>query len=196
MHDLSREPLKNHEMVTLAVYLVGGDTQEVDTEDVAVKVNELAPGRFCWRKYKDQINIEIIRAFLSDAKKKKCGELLTGTGTSGWLLTSAGRDFSISNIHRVAHAAARIDRLSPDEKRWRRQEHARVATSDAFKKFSSGNKQLVTIRDVEAVFRLNEYIVGEARHNKVQRMVNALAEDDEVGAAIQFLADLALKETT
>ena len=27
--------LSNHEIVTLAVYLLGGDTQRVDTEDIA-----------------------------------------------------------------------------------------------------------------------------------------------------------------
>jgi hypothetical protein len=41
--------LSNHEIVTLAVYLLGGDTQHVDTEDIAVKANEIAPRRFTWR---------------------------------------------------------------------------------------------------------------------------------------------------
>jgi hypothetical protein len=65
--------LANHEIVTLAVYLLGGDSQRIDTEDIAKKVNELAPGRFTWRKYLDQINIENVRTFLSDAKKSKNG---------------------------------------------------------------------------------------------------------------------------
>ncbi|HAB18651.1 MAG TPA: hypothetical protein DCE44_19690 [Verrucomicrobiales bacterium] len=51
----------NHEIVTLAVYLLGGDTHRVDTEDVAVKANDLAHGRFTWRKYRDQINIDANR---------------------------------------------------------------------------------------------------------------------------------------
>jgi hypothetical protein len=190
------ETITSHELVTLAVYLVGGDTQEVDTEDVAVKVDELAPGRFCWRKYKDQINIEIIRACLSNAKKKTHGGFLTGTGTTGWLLTRAGLDFAVANVHRVADAAAPVERLSQDERRWRRNEQARVAASDAFQKFSGGDRAQVTMRDVETVFRLNEYIVGEARQKKVQRIVNALAADEEIGSAVQFFADLALKETT
>ena len=42
--------LSNHEIVTLALYLLGGDTQYVDTEDIAVKANEVAPGRFTWRR--------------------------------------------------------------------------------------------------------------------------------------------------
>lgn len=46
--------LPNHEIVTLAVYLLGGERQRVDTEDIAVKANELASGRFTWRKYPDR----------------------------------------------------------------------------------------------------------------------------------------------
>jgi hypothetical protein len=82
--------LSNHEIVTIAVYLLGGDTQRIETEDVAVKSNELAPGRFTWRKYPDQINIENVRTFLSDAKKPKNGSFLLGAGKDGWILTEAG----------------------------------------------------------------------------------------------------------
>src|SRR5512139_1564750 len=85
--------LSNHEIVTLAVYLLGGDSEYADTEDIAVKVNDLARGRFTWRKYPDQINIENIRAFLSDAKKPKNGAYLLGSGKEGWLLTEKGLAF-------------------------------------------------------------------------------------------------------
>jgi hypothetical protein len=63
--------LSNHEIVTLAVYLLGGGTHHIDTEDIAIRANALAPGRFTWRKYPGQINIENVRTFLSDAKKPK-----------------------------------------------------------------------------------------------------------------------------
>jgi hypothetical protein len=46
-----------------------------------------------WRKYPDQINLELIRVFLSDAKKKKHG-LLLGAGKTGWRLTQAGLDWA------------------------------------------------------------------------------------------------------
>ena len=43
----------NHEIVTVVVYLLGGDSEYIETEDVAMKANEVAPGRFTCRKYKD-----------------------------------------------------------------------------------------------------------------------------------------------
>ena len=67
--------VSNHEIVTLAVYLLGGASQFIDTEDIAMKANEIAPGRFTWRKYPQQINIENITAFLWDAKKPKNWQL-------------------------------------------------------------------------------------------------------------------------
>lgn len=59
----------NHEIVAMAALLLGGDARRADTEDIAKRASELAPGRFTWREYTDQINIETILAFLSDAKK-------------------------------------------------------------------------------------------------------------------------------
>lgn len=64
---MADKALSNRDIVTLGVYALGGATQAVDTEDVAHKANELAPGRFTWRKYKDQINIETVRKRLWDA---------------------------------------------------------------------------------------------------------------------------------
>jgi hypothetical protein len=186
--------LSNLELVTLAVYLLGGDGKEVDTEDVAMKAHHLAPGRFTWKKYTDQIDLEIIRVFLSDAKKEKNGAYLSGTGTSGWLLTAPGLSFAQRNASRVQTPAPGATRLSQDEKHRRRIEQARIATSDAFRQYLSGNRKEITRHAAEGAFRLNAYIVGDARRKKVQRIVNTLGDDDEIGAAVRFLAELVLKE--
>src|SRR5262249_29068086 len=68
------------EIVTLAVYRLGGAQRAIDTEDAAVEAHRIAPGRFSWKKYPDQINLELIRVFLSDAKKNK---LVVGSGRTG-----------------------------------------------------------------------------------------------------------------
>jgi hypothetical protein len=66
-------PLPNHELVVLAAYLAGAQSTPADTEDIAIKANVLAPGRFSWRKYKDQINIDTVRKRLWDATKAEKG---------------------------------------------------------------------------------------------------------------------------
>lgn len=187
--------LRNHEVVTLAVYLLGGDATAIDTEDVAFKANELAPGRFTWTKYPEQINIEIIRAFLSDAKKPKHGAYMTGTGTTGWLLTEAGLKFAIANQDKVESPAKAVKRLSKDETRRRKNELARIIASVAYEKFIAGNPGGITQQEADSVFRLNEYIVGDARQKKVLRVVNVLGDDDDVGSAIRFFADMAQRSS-
>jgi hypothetical protein len=124
--------LSNHEIVTLAVYLLGGDTQYVDTEDIAVKANEVAPGRFTWRKYSDQINIENVRAFLSDAKKEKNGAFLRGAGKDGWLLTESGAAFAKVRVGGLENVDLSRERLSVKDRRWLQHERTRMLSSEAF----------------------------------------------------------------
>ena len=186
--------LSNHEIVTLAVYLLGGDAKEVDTEDVAMKANELSPARFTWRKYPGQIDLEIIRVYLSDAKKKKNGCYLSGTGSSGWLLTEAGLTFARKNADSAGIGAVPARRLNNDERRRRRVEQARFAASDACQQYLAGARAQVSRHAAESAFRLNAYVVGDARQRKVQRIVNVLGDDAEVGEAVRFLARIVLEE--
>ena len=97
MTTLKATPLANHEIVTLAVYLLGGGTQRIDSEDIAVKANEIAPRRFTWRKYSDQINLEAVRKRLWDARKADKGGYVIGSDKVGWALTPNGLSFARTN---------------------------------------------------------------------------------------------------
>lgn len=114
----TQKGLSNHEIVTLAVYLLGGDTRYVDTEDAAVKANELAPGRFTWRKYRDQINIDTVRKRLWDAATAEKGAYLAGSEKKGWMLTSAGLKFATKNIASLDSADLSKERLGLKDKQW------------------------------------------------------------------------------
>src|ERR1039457_3637142 len=129
--------LSNHEIVTIAVYLLGRDTQRIETEDIPVKSNELAPGRFTWRKYPEQINIENVRTFLSDAKKPKNGLYLLGAGKDGWILTEAGLAFAIERVKDLGAVDLSRKAMSPKERNFERRERERLLSSDAFTKFTS-----------------------------------------------------------
>ncbi len=118
--------LSNHEIVTIAVYLLGGDTQRIETEDIAVKSNVLAPGRFTWRKYPDQINIENVRTFLSDAKKPKNGSYLLGAGKDGWILTEAGLAFATKRAKNLGAVDLSRKAMSPKERNFERREAGAV----------------------------------------------------------------------
>lgn len=186
--------ISNHELVALAVFLLGGATRPIDTEDIAKKADELAPGRFSWRKYKDQINLELIRVFLSDAKKEKNGALVDGSGSLGWQLTQNGLTKSKQLRSHVKNVNLVRETVSPAEKKWRSTEKTRLLSSDAFQIFSKTGISSVPLHAIEAFFRLNDYILGAARERKVNRVHNAFSDDAVLGEAVKNFAEIALKE--
>jgi len=179
--------LSNHEIVTLAVYLLGGDSKRIDTEDVAVKANELAPGRFAWRKYPNQINIENVRTFLSDAKKPKNGAYLIGAGKDGWILTGAGLTFATSRVKGLGGVDLSRKALSPKERNWERCERERMLSSDAFAKFSANQIDTISTQEAESFFRVDAYVTGDARKEKILRTKNRFGDDTELGSLIRLL---------
>lgn len=187
---MTRE-LANHEVVTIAVYLLGGEREPVDTEDIAKKANELAPGRFTWRKYKDQINLEVVRVYLSDAKKKTKGAYLIGSGNTGWSLSEAGLAFARATAGAVEALRTSSPRRAVGQDRLRLQrERARLMTTDAYAKVASGHADEVTQREAESFFRIDSYVRGEARHRRVATISNAHGDDPELGPVIKVLTDL------
>jgi hypothetical protein len=91
--------------VVYALYLLGGDTQRVHTEDVALKCFELSPASFSWVRHPQHPDKDIVRVALTDARKEQNGALVEGrTGQrlglsaktrrkpvdDGWMLSSQG----------------------------------------------------------------------------------------------------------
>jgi hypothetical protein len=181
--------LANHEIVTIAVYLLGGEREPVDTEDVAKKVNELAPGRFTWRKYKDQINLEVVRVYLSDAKKKAKGAYLIGLGNTGWTLSPSGLVFARSNVGAVKVLGDSSPQRVVGRDRVRLQrERARLMSTDAYAKFALGHGDEVTQREAEAFFRIDSYVRGEVRRRRIATIANAHSDDPDLGPVIKELS--------
>ena len=178
----------NHEIVTLAVFLLGGRSTHADTEDIAMKANEIAPGRFSWRKYPTQVNLELIRVYLSDAKKREKGGYLIGSGTDGWLLTEAGFKFARKALKRLPKVDLSRAVIGPKEKRWRRSERARLLGSPAFRKFITDGPDAVSVQEAATFFRIDDYVVGKLKEEKLTRILNAFGGDAEIGEAVHQFA--------
>jgi hypothetical protein len=179
--------LANHEIVTLAVFLLGGDTQRVDTEDIAVKANTLARGRFTWRKYPEQINIDAVRKRLWDAAKPEKGGYLQGTEREGWVLTPAGLRFAKTNGEILQTAGLERKPQNSKERNWQRREHERMLGSDAFAKFTTGRQDAISAHEAESFFRVDAYVTGAPREEKILRTKNAFGDDPELGPLIKML---------
>ncbi len=184
--------LANHEIVTIALLLCGGDARSVDTEDIAVKASEIAPGRFAWRKYPDQINIDTVRKRLWDARKRNMGEFLTGCEKDGWQLTENGVKFAKRAKRRLGNQPV-SPRASLKERRFARAEKLRMLGTAAYAKFSAGSLPSITTQEAEVLFRIDDYVLAEQREKKILRAINLFGSDRQLGALVRLLA-LAVRE--
>lgn len=177
--------LSNSEIVVIAAFRVGAAGLHVDTEDIAVKANEIGPGRFTWKKYPQQINIDTVRKRLWDARKR--GHLV-GSERDGWLLTESGATFARQYRRRLG--AEKTTRMSLNERKWRRIEKVRLLTTAAHLKFSSGEASRITVREAQGFFRIDAYVGKSAIENKILRIVNAFSGDHEIGPTVRHVASL------
>lgn len=181
--------LSNYEIVTMAVFLLGGDVRQVDTEDIAVKANEIAPGRFTWRKYPNQISIDSVRKRIWDACQADKGALLFGSEGEGWGLTPAGLTFAKKNSSRLGTAGLERRPMNAKERNWQRRERERMLCTDAFAKFSSNRTDDISLREAEEFFRVDAYVTGDTREQKIMRAVTAFGSDDDLRDAVTVLAE-------
>jgi hypothetical protein len=182
--------LPNHKVVVLAAYLAGAQKNMADTEDIAVKANQLAPGRFTWRKYKDQINIDTVRKRLWDAAKPEKGGYLIGSEKAGWRLTKAGFDFARKSVNKTNITGLGKQRKSREEQASDARELRRMMQEDAFIKFTKGRAQDITKGDAERFFRIDDYVTGQPRSAKIERFKIIANANKRLSQAIEVLATL------
>jgi hypothetical protein len=182
--------LSNHEIVVLAAYLAGAQSASADTEDIAIKANALAPGRFSWRKYKDQINIDTVRKRLWDASKPEKGSYLIGSEKSGWRLTKPGFDFAKKKLRGMKTGLPNTARASQNERAAQTRELRRMTNEEAFRKYSQGMASSITKSEAERFFRVDDYVTGKTRAAKIERFKIAAARNQALSAAIDYCATL------
>lgn len=180
--------MKKLELVTLAMYRLGGDDKALDIEDIAMECEKISPGSFSWRKYKNQINLELVGFAVRDAKKAQNGNLLTGSHAKGWRLTAAGIIHAKTLIENndgnseieVAPTKHRNLELSRNTK-----ESQRVVGSDAFKEWKL--KRLSSKSDLSKLLRINAYSSAESIEIKIARLSNLLGNDSEIDDFIRYV---------
>lgn len=187
---MSEAQINNQHIVVMAVFLAGGSDGYVDTEDVAVEASKLAPGRFSWRKYKDQINIDTVRKRLWDAAKNKDGPFLIGSEKNGWLLTESGLELCKIKAPLFKSQTVRKQRFSQKEQTWTTRERARILTEAAYQKWDAGDRSSITPVEAERLFRIDDYVIGKARTARLQRAIDAFTADPILGKALNDISQL------
>jgi len=179
-----------HEIVALATYLAGGDRKRVDTEDVAMKADEIAPRRFSWRKYKNQIDLELIYKHLWDLTKPDKGAYVAGSKNEGWLMTLAGMAFAEQAVGRLKNLQPAREKRPKQEENWMKRERTRMQGEAAYAKIREGRESELTQAETEKFFRLDDYVLGAARERKIQQAEIDFRDDPELGPIVSKVAAL------
>lgn len=185
------KPLNNVEIVTFAVYLLGGHSGHVDNEDVAKKAYELAPSRFRWKKYPDQIAIKHVERRLIDAQNLQRYRYLFGSVKESWRLSDLGLQFCKKTARNLKVKESELEKTPPmdnAETTWQSREKARMLGSTAIELLQSKEADAVSAQEAEAFFRIDDYIVGEARKRKLNRVIGTFRNDPDLGDIVVTLA--------
>ena len=191
---MQRVEFSKPQFVTIAVALLDGDIVYVDHEEIALKVNDIAPGRFNWRKYPERIDLETVSFALWDARKTQKGGLVVGNNTKGWMLSPAGLKWI-----KTVDLEAVYDELSMKHRKAsifanQEAERIRLSNTKAYNLFVEGKSKAITVQDFYEFARVNEYFQTKARQRRYAIIENAVSDDDTLSKLWDLLQTKFSKE--
>lgn len=175
--------LRNDQVTLLALLQLGGASRAVDTEDIALAADKLAPGRFRWRKYPEHIDLGLVRNGLQDARKLG---LTAGGALKGWTLTDEGRHqieaLAVPAIRDVAR-----ERVSLEQRAWMTRERSRLLKEPAFLRAVKEGVGALTEREILKLFRIDEYVPADKRAARLKQFSSAFSDDGDLGPMISAM---------
>ncbi len=185
----------NRELVVYALYLLGGDSRRVHTEDVAVKCHELFPDSFSWTRYPQFPDKDVVRVALTDARKPKYGGVVEGRAgqrlgqsaktqrkpiEDGWALTEAGAQWireHASSLDEYAGAGAVKEHRQKVLKQL-----ARIRAHWLFGRYEEDPERFnPMVGDIADLLRCRvdaERRIWDSRFEKVRRQSTAAGQED------------------
>ena len=189
-----KNKLSNQEIVTVAIYMLGSGIGTFDIETIAIKADELAPGRFRWKTRPDLISDSNTWDALSNARKK--GYILQQAAqknTDSYLLTEIGIKFSENNISKIKNFDQSKMRI-PVSKEIYENTKNRLIVTEAYQKAKNSKENEISIREFNQFFRLNDYMKNSQKVEKIQKIKNLFIQDKEFTKVIDKVAVTLTKE--
>ena len=178
---MSTAALSNIHLVTIALGNLDGHERPVDLEDIAVHVNELAPGKFTWRKYPEYIDLQVVNQSLQDARRERNGSLVTGSSSKGWMLSANGMEwFKHVDIEFRVDTAAEIQLRRGSLLRSQEMERRRLKGTAAYELYRKSKLADVTRNDFFDFAKVNEYFPLKARSRRYHFIESAVAGHDSL----------------
>ena len=165
---MSDHTMSNVHLVTIAIANLGGHEKYVDAEDVAIQVNQLAPGKFSWRKYPQYIDLQVVNYALQDARRERNGGLIVSSKRSrGWMLSPAGMEW-ISSLDKMGKKAGgelvsyRKGSLLFSQEL----ELNRLRRTEAFGIYLENKTDELSVTDLYRFAKINEYYPAKTRQRR------------------------------
>jgi hypothetical protein len=170
--------LTNKQLVVVALYYLGAAERAIDTEDLAMKMAELAPGKFRWKKYPEQINLDAVRLSAKHALEENPPYVVGGI-RNGWMLTPEGIEWCFLMLGQT---------LIESDVNSGRSVLATVRSTDCWRKWERGEQGLITVYDVRRLLKVDEYTTPRRRRERIQAVRNAAGSDQDLDALVTYLA--------
>ena len=132
-----KEKLNIIEIILITMQSLGGLQKTLYYEYIAQKANKVSPNSFTWKKYKDQIDLSLIKTSLYQAKKK---QLISGNEKEGWILSSKGFDKILNSKNKKK--SFKLRSLKMDIKEQNR-EISRIKNNKIFQKYHNNKYEIL-----------------------------------------------------
>ncbi|MDB2514975.1 hypothetical protein N9X11_01080 [Candidatus Pelagibacter bacterium] len=187
-----KNKLSNQEIVTVAIYALGSGVGTFDIETIAIKADELAPGRFRWKTRPDLISDSNTWDALSNARKKgyilQQAKVFKGgkkeKDTDSYLLTEEGIKFSEKNRNIVKDFDQSKMRISVSKELYENTKNRLIAT-EAYQKAKNSKENEITIKEFNNFFRINDYMKNIQKEQKIQKILNLFIHEKEFKEVIK-----------
>jgi hypothetical protein len=178
--------VSNTDLVLVVLDELGGVERPVHIEDVAEAAWQQTPARFSWPKLQKYPDLDAVDVTLRAAKKNE--GLVSGSKREGWMLTPTG----IARVHqRQAAVREFVERSGLAGRTENRRERGgldssagrritQLRESAAVRKYTSGERNDLTVYDFLAFFNINQYMPVQKYRTNRQAVENLVRDDEEL----------------
>ena len=187
---MKNNKFSNQEIVTIALYNLGGGIGSFDIESIAKEADKLAPGRFRWKTDPNMISDSNTWDALSNARKKKyILQQAQEKNTDSYLLTEVGVEFARRNLKKVKDFDQGKTRI-PISKELYDNTKLRLISSSAYKKAREDKLEQISQREYNDFFIINDYMKNIKKNEKIQKLKNLFISDKELKIIIDKIASI------
>jgi len=185
---MNESTFTNGELAVIAIANLGGRTNPVDLEDIAIELFKIAPQKFSLKKYPNHVDIHIVRVSISHMALDKTPPFISGSIRTGYMLSPYGikwiDEFGDIPPELLSGGYRRGSELHSLDFEVRR-----IKKTEAYKNIVEGELDKLTTNSFREFLRINEYFTRKKVINRINIINNASELDEKVKAVWEVLKE-------